>query len=185
MTPLADRLHALGACDPAVKWVAAQSDQRSEALWGACRDGSWLLWLPERAGADCSEMGFVCAERARQSALRALPPSPARDALAACAPVVDRETATAAMEAAGWAETEEAAREAPKEAWAAQAARWAAKEARAARAARSAQWGAEARAAAAGREAARAAELAVIADLVREQWPVPPREVLEMLGGWR
>lgn len=158
MTTLADHLRALGACDPAVEWVAAQPDQRPEALWAACHDGSWMLWALERAGIDCSELGFVCAERARQSALRALPPSPERDALAACAPITDRATAAAAAAAAA--------------SWAASAA---------AEAARVASWASWASAA----EAAAKAEFAAIADLVRERWPVPPREVIEMLGGWR
>lgn len=172
MTPLADRLRALGACAPAIEWVAAQPDQRPEALWPACRDGSWSLWALERAGIDCSELGFVCAERARQSALRALPPSPARDRLAACAPIVDRETAQAAARALAALTAGRAASPV------ARAAEWAAR-ATAARAARAAEWAARAEAA----EAAAKAEFAAIAELVRERWPVPPREVIEMLGG--
>lgn len=170
---LADRLRALGACDPAVRWVAAQPDRRPGVLWPTCQDGSWSLWALERAGIDCSEMGFTCAERARQSALRALPPSPERDTLAACAPIVDRETASAAL-TAGCAASPVA-----------RAAEWAAR-ATASRAARAAEWAAEAAAWAAewvGAEAAAKAELAAIAELVRERWPVPPREVIEMLGG--
>lgn len=148
MTTLADHLRALGACDPAVEWVTAQPDQRSEALWAACRDGSWLLWVLEAATIDTSELGYVCAERARQSALRALPLTSARDALAACAPITDRATAEAASRAAASAAASAASRAA---------------------------------------EAAPtpAAELSAIADLVRERWTVPPREVIEMLGGWR
>lgn len=181
MTTLADHLRALGACDPAVEWVAAQPDQRPEALWAACHDGSWMLWALERAGIDCSELGYVCAERARQSALRALPLSPERDALAACAPITDRATAEEAARAlaaltAGCAASPVA-----------RAAEWAAR-ATAARAARAAEWAARAEAWAAEwvwAEAAAKAEFAAIADLVRERWTVPPREVIEMLGGWR
>lgn len=166
MTTLADHLRALGACDPAVEWVTAQPDQRSEALWAACHDGSWMLWALERAGIDCSELGFVCAERARQSALRALPPSPERDRLAACAPIVDRETAQAAARALAALTAGCAASPVARAAeWAARAEAWAA------------EW--------VWAEAAAKAEFAAIADLVRERWTVPPREVIEMLGGWR
>lgn len=166
MTSLADRLRALGACDPATEWVTAQPDQSPEALWAACPNGSWMLWALEAAGIDTSELGYVCAERARQSALRALPLTSERDALAACAPITDRATAEAAAACAP-----NTGRATPPPAWASTAA-WAAAsraEAAAARAARASD--------------ARDAELAVIADLVRVRWTVPPQEVIEMLGG--
>ena len=65
-------------------------------------------------------------------------------------------------------EAERAAARAGRAAWAARAAARA--EAEAAEEVEEAAWVA-------------AAELAAIADLVRERWPAPPREVLEMLGG--
>lgn len=65
-----------------------------------------MLWYLRRVGVDTREAAFWCAERARQTALAVLPPSPERDQLAACAPIVDGKTAqeaAAAVEAAAGA----------------------------------------------------------------------------------
>ena len=97
-----DKLREWDACREAIDWVAAQPDQSPAALWSTCPRGDWLLWVLEHSGVDCRDIDYACAERARQSALRALPPSAERDALAACLPIVDTATARAAASAA-WA----------------------------------------------------------------------------------
>jgi len=90
-------LRSIGACVAATEWVG---NRTPEQAWAECPRGDWMLWLLEKWGVDCSAVGFWCAERARQSALRVLPPSKGRDALAACAPIVDQDTARAADAAA-------------------------------------------------------------------------------------
>lgn len=157
----------------AMEWVAAQSDQSPSALYRACPRGDWLLWYREASGLDTGDMAYVCAERARQYALRAMPPGPTHDRLAACAPVVDRATAAAVRAVIGrpwagagagmrvvWMAGEAAADAAAGRAWgAASEAAGAASEAAGASAASGATW---------------ASELATIAELVRARWPEPP-----------
>lgn len=93
------------ACELAVKWVGERSPRQA---WEECPRGDWLLWWAGRCGVDVIGIGYWCAERARQNALRALSSSPERDAPAACAPITDRTTA-AARAAADAAETAELA----------------------------------------------------------------------------
>lgn len=120
-TKLLARLDLLGSCGDEAAIIQGLPDGAD--LWAAYPRGDHLLWLLENAGVDTSEMGFVCAERARQTALRAMPSSPEMDLLAACA-------------TRSWAAAAEA----------------------------------------------RLAELKAIADLVRERWPEPPKEVIVLLG---
>lgn len=93
-------LSSIGACRDAREWVEAQDTQDPGALWARCPRGDWMLWLLEKSGVDCSELGYACAERARQSALRALPAGLARDRLAVCEPIRDSGTASSAAAAA-------------------------------------------------------------------------------------
>jgi hypothetical protein len=151
MTLTLDDLSRWSPCAPAREWARAQPDQSLAALWRTCPDGTWSLWLCARAGVDTRAIGYWCAERARQTAIRALTAAGVDcAALRDCAPIVDRETAMAARasEAASWA-----------------AASWAA----AAAAARAAA--ARAAAAAEAEAEARAADLQTIADHVRETVP--------------
>jgi hypothetical protein len=181
-------------CAPAREWARAQPDQSLAALWRTCPDGTWSLWLCARAGVDTRAIGYWCAERARQTAIRALTAAGVDCArLRGCAPIVDRETASAASSAASeaswaaseaswaasWAAAAAAEAEARAAARASAAASWAAAEAAAAEAA-AAEAAAEAEAAAAeaaeaaeaaARAAARAAEIQTIADHVRETVP--------------
>lgn len=178
-------LRDLGACCAATDWVG---DRAREQAWAECIRGDWTLWYLQRVGVDTRKAAFWCAERARQSALMALPPSPERDQLAAHPPIVDGKTAraaAAAAETAAWAAEASAAAEtaawaparaAPARAAAAARAAWAAAEAAAevARAARAA-WAVEEAARAA--RAAWAAELSTIADYVRANYKLPEAQL--------
>jgi hypothetical protein len=94
---IATYLGLIGACVEARTWVG---DRTVEQAWAECERGDWLIWILARTGRDTSAIGYWCAERARQSALRVLPDSPARSALASCAPITDRASALIARFAA-------------------------------------------------------------------------------------
>jgi hypothetical protein len=96
-TKLQRYLESINACNEAREWVGNRGVKEA---WAKCPRSDWMLWLLARSGVDCSEIGFWCAERARQSALKALPAGAAKNRLAACAPIVDRATALSAQDAA-------------------------------------------------------------------------------------
>lgn len=120
MSDFVARLLELGACGPAIKWAESLGPGVSLGhAWAICERGDWLLWWAEKHDVDCSELGYWCAERARQSAIRAL--GDLGTGLMACEPISDRRTAQAAGARA---------REAAWAAWAARAAArvWAAEQ---------------------------------------------------------
>lgn len=135
MSDFVARLHERAACSEAITWAESLGPGVSlEHAWAICERGDWLLWWAGKNGVDCSELGCWCAERARQSAIRAL--GDLGTGLIACEPISDRRTARAARGAAR--EADAAARAAAREAaWeAARAAAWEAEEAAAWEAAR-------------------------------------------------
>jgi hypothetical protein len=105
-TKLQTYLAKIDACPEARTWVG---DRTAQQAWVECERGDWLVWILTKLGHDTKAIGFWCAERARQNALRVLPDSPARTALAACAPIVDRESALIARDCADIAYTAAAA----------------------------------------------------------------------------
>ena len=142
------------ACAEARAWASTQPDLPT--AWAECPRGDWMIWLAQRCPctrAEARRLGFVCAERARLSALRALDAAgvsgEAVERLRSCAPIVDVRTARRAADAAYAASDAYA--------YAAYAA-YAASDAYAAAA-----------------DDAWAAENRAIADLVREAIPAPPR----------
>lgn len=177
MSDFVARLHERAACSEAITWAESLGPGVSlEHAWAICERGDWLLWWAGKNGGDCSELGYWCAERARQSAIRALGDLGA--GLIACGTISDRRTArAAASEAAAAGVAAAAAAAAAAEAgvaaaWAAAA--WVA----AAAAAAAAAWAAAAasEAAEAAWVAAAAAEMKVIADEVRRRINLPGGE---------
>lgn len=47
-------LHALDACDPALKWLEANPNLGLRELYDQCQEGEWLAWLTE---ATCEAIG--------------------------------------------------------------------------------------------------------------------------------
>lgn len=179
MSDFIARLRELGACDEAVLWAESLGpDAPLKHAWSICERGDWLLWWAEKNDVDCSELGYWCAERARQSAIRALGDLGA--GLIACEPISDRRTAMAAWAAAdaawaaAWWAARAAADAAAEAAGAAEegATTWAAAWA-AADAAEAAEAAAAAEAGAARWAAARVEELRAIADEVRRRIVLP------------
>ena len=93
MSDFVARLHERGACSEAITWAESLGAGASlEQAWVICERGDWLLWWADKHGIDCLEIGYWCAERARQVAIGA--------EAAACKPISDRQTAPAAAAAA-------------------------------------------------------------------------------------
>lgn len=84
-----------------MEWAAGLGDVDAAEAWRLCQHGEWLLWWLQKTSpqTDLREIGYWCAERARQSAIQALG-SKKGATLAACAPIVDQTTAWAAEGAA-------------------------------------------------------------------------------------
>ncbi len=177
------RFRELEACDEAVSWAESLGPDASlKHAWSICERGDWLLWWAEKNDVDCSELGYWCAERARQSAIRVLGDLGA--GLIACEPISDRRTAMAAeaaaeaAAAAAWwaarAAAEAAGAAAAEAAWTAEegATTWATAWA-AAEAAEAVEAVEAAEAGAARWAAARVEELRAIADEVRRRIVLP------------
>jgi hypothetical protein len=61
--PYIERLRALGACQPAIKWAETQPD--AKAAWNACENPAWLFWLAPRIGATHQQIVLAACACAR------------------------------------------------------------------------------------------------------------------------
>ena len=62
---LADKLSALGACNEAIEWAQAQTDDAT--AWRECRRGDWMLWLLGQIDVDRKRLVLATCGCARLS----------------------------------------------------------------------------------------------------------------------